>query len=56
MNTGPLFPNILPLGPQPVRFGWVCPRCHVVHSPDVYQCFCNHQMTWGSSGTAAQAG
>lgn len=22
------------------RMGWECPRCHRIHSPDVYQCWC----------------
>jgi hypothetical protein len=40
--------------PQPSRFGWVCPRCSQVKSPDVQQCHCQTQFTLGpGSGLTA---
>jgi len=29
----------------PAMFGWECPRCHMVHSPFVQQCWCP-PSTW----------
>lgn len=23
-----------------VHYGWVCPRCHIVHAPSVLTCYC----------------
>lgn len=33
-------PNLYPLT-QPVRYGWICPRCNQVKSPDENSCYCN---------------
>lgn len=25
---------------QDILYGWICPRCQTVHSPDSKQCYC----------------
>lgn len=38
-----LQPNLYPLT-QPVRYGWICPRCNQVKSPDVATCYCHTSL------------
>ena len=46
--TGCLGCGTLPL-PTPTAYGWICPRCNVVHGPAVQTCHC-HTMFPGPVG------
>jgi len=44
-------------GPTYGRYGWICPRCQAVHSPDVQTCHCNGLTpTLGGPGSASNVG
>ena len=39
--------NYFQVANQPLRMGWICPRCNQGVSPDVKTCPCNYQVSSG---------
>ena len=37
----------------PPQYGWICPRCNVVHAPTVQTCHCQHMIPTFGSGLRA---
>ncbi len=50
----PFPPSWPPYVPSPSQYGWICPRCNVVHAPTVQQCNCQYGYPYGPTVSGGQ--